>query len=65
MSAPDEKDGLKTWLLANDVKNMELDEIFTFDEAKHQELLETRPWLKEFVFLSFSLSVIHHQRLRC
>jgi len=50
MSAPDEKNGLKSWLLANDVKNMELDEIFTFDEAKHLELLEKKPWMKDPVY---------------
>jgi len=43
----DEKTGLKNWLLTNDVKNMEMDEIFRVDEEQHNALLESKPWLKD------------------
>jgi len=47
MSSSDENDALKNWLLMNDVKNMEIDEIFKFDSAKNLALHSAAPWKKD------------------
>jgi len=49
-SMTDEANARKVWELENNIRLMEMDEIFKVDKAEHERLLETQPWNSDPVY---------------
>ena len=50
MSGGDTTMAFKTWELSNNIETVNsVDEIFKFDRQQQQEILQAKPWQKEWV----------------
>ena len=50
MSGGDTAMAFKTWELSNNIETVNsVDEIFKFDRQQQQEILQAKPWQKEWV----------------
>lgn len=51
MSKNSASDAQKQWELENNVKEIDYDHLFKYDEEQNAKILETMPWKKKYVLI--------------
>ena len=65
MSAMDTSMAYKTWEMSNSIETVSsVDEIFKYDRQQQQEILQAKPWQKEWVVIFKTTNIVLTVRLK-